>query len=432
MNAYQQLAQLQHQLYHCDSISALLFTLVNQSRQVVPYQQAVLLHKNRVRQQWQVTALSNLPNVDRATPFVQWHETLINSLGSNYTEPTILTPQNIPAPLIEQWSTLSKQFLLYVPINEEYGLLVGNDTPLQELATELFQHIAEAFSHRIDALENTHTRWRLRNIKPVSVTILLSLMAAMLFPVSLSTIAPCEIIPYKPYVVTAPFNAVVEQVEVVPNQSITSDTALVSLEQDDLNNELNIARRKLAVSKAQLLKIRQASFVDPQAKAKLAELEAEVALQEEHVAHAEYRLERSRLHAPHSGIVIIDEVEQWRGRPVETGEAILKVANPDQVRVEILLPVSDAINLQPESPVKLFLDIAPLSPIDAAIEYAAYEPVVTPNGTIAYHVVAQLDTTHPPPRIGLQGSAKVIGEEVTLFYYLFRRPITALRQWLGW
>ena len=36
------------------------------------------------------------------------------------------------------------------------------------------------------------------------------------------------------------------------------------------------------------------------------------------------------------------------------------------------------------------------------------------------------------PRIGLRGTAKVYGEKVSLFYYLFRRPITYLRQHLGW
>ena len=134
----------------------------------------------------------------------------------------------------------------------------------------------------------------------------------------------------------------------------------------------------------------------------------------------------------HTGIAIIDEVERWKGRPVNTGEAILKVANPDIVKVRILLPVSDAITLQQGTPVKVFLDIDPLHPLHAITEHASYEPVTTPDGTVAYHIIAQLSEHNNPPRIGLQGSAKIYGEEVSLFYYLFRRPITALRQWLGW
>ena len=35
------------------------------------------------------------------------------------------------------------------------------------------------------------------------------------------------------------------------------------------------------------------------------------------------------------------------------------------------------------------------------------------------------------PRIGLRGTAKVYGSKVSLFYYLFRKPITFMRQLIG-
>jgi hypothetical protein len=35
------------------------------------------------------------------------------------------------------------------------------------------------------------------------------------------------------------------------------------------------------------------------------------------------------------------------------------------------------------------------------------------------------------PRIGLRGTAKIYGEQVSLFYYLMRRPLAALRQLIG-
>ena len=36
-----------------------------------------------------------------------------------------------------------------------------------------------------------------------------------------------------------------------------------------------------------------------------------------------------------------------------------------------------------------------------------------------------------PPRIGLRGTAKIFGEEVKLFFFLFRKPIIFVRQTLG-
>jgi hypothetical protein len=36
-----------------------------------------------------------------------------------------------------------------------------------------------------------------------------------------------------------------------------------------------------------------------------------------------------------------------------------------------------------------------------------------------------------PVRLGLRGSARLDGQEVSLGYFLLRRPISAVRQWLG-
>ena len=46
-------------------------------------------------------------------------------------------------------------------------------------------------------------------------------------------------------------------------------------------------------------------------------------------------------------------------------------------------------------------------------------------------LTAALEPERPPPRIGLQGTANVHGRTVPLLLYLFRRPLTGLRQWLG-
>ena len=49
----------------------------------------------------------------------------------------------------------------------------------------------------------------------------------------------------------------------------------------------------------------------------------------------------------------------------------------------------------------------------------------------AYRVTAELIDNDVPPRIGLRGTAKIFGEEVKLFFFLFRKPIIFVRQTLG-
>ena len=53
--------------------------------------------------------------------------------------------------------------------------------------------------------------------------------------------------------------------------------------------------------------------------------------------------------------------------------------------------------------------------------------------TLSYRVYAKFDNAEQENnlRIGLQGTAKIYGERVSLFFYLFRKPISYVRQFLG-
>ncbi len=51
---------------------------------------------------------------------------------------------------------------------------------------------------------------------------------------------------------------------------------------------------------------------------------------------------------------------------------------------------------------------------------------------LAFRVIADLAATDtPPPRLGARGTAQLFGDRVPLGFYLFRRPISALRQRIG-
>ncbi|MCK5121672.1 MAG: HlyD family secretion protein, partial [Methylococcales bacterium] len=113
------------------------------------------------------------------------------------------------------------------------------------------------------------------------------------------------------------------------------------------------------------------------------------------------------------------------------GERILMVADPDDVELEVQLPITDAINLHNGAKVLLFLNIDPINPIEATLYYAAYQAQVTADELLAYRLKASFKGAGQLPRIGLKGTAKVYGDSVPLIYYLLRKPLTVLRQWLG-
>ena len=99
--------------------------------------------------------------------------------------------------------------------------------------------------------------------------------------------------------------------------------------------------------------------------------------------------------------------------------------------MQVALPVADAITLAHGSRANVFLDIDPFTRYRASIVSVPYQSSLTESGILAYYVKAQLSVEQEPPRIGLRGSARLYGPRTTLFYYLFRRPITALRQMIG-
>ena len=79
----------------------------------------------------------------------------------------------------------------------------------------------------------------------------------------------------------------------------------------------------------------------------------------------------------------------------------------------------------------IYLDSDPLNVLQAKVMKFSYEPEMTSQNILAYRVTAKLIEDNIYPRIGLRGSAKIYGDQVRLYFYLFRKPIIFLRQTFG-
>jgi hypothetical protein len=169
---------------------------------------------------------------------------------------------------------------------------------------------------------------------------------------------------------------------------------------------------------------------DTKSKAQLSGLLGKI---EEKRVEADYlkgQLERSRVLAPQDGIVLFDDPSEWIGKPVQTGERIMRIASPGDVEVEAWLPIGDAIPLPDGASVSLYLAASPLTAVTARVRYVAHDAVLRPEGSYAYRLRARLDA-RTTQRVGLKGTAKVSGGWVPLIYWAARRPLGVIRQALG-
>ena len=108
----------------------------------------------------------------------------------------------------------------------------------------------------------------------------------------------------------------------------------------------------------------------------------------------------------------------------------MTIADPKKVEFLIWLPVKDSVTIKENSEVKVFLDINPIKPLKGKLLRSSYQPSLSPEEVLSYRIVSSFEGNEVP-RIGLRGTAKIYGSGVTLFYYLFRKPITFVRQLVG-
>ena len=421
-----------------ESETELEFTCVNELRSIIDYNFLFLLTKSNLNK-LKVKAISDISVVDRTAPAVTFIETLIKkdliqsdeiselSLKDLENETDIVLPENFPnefvtIPLI---STTRGNIGYWVMVRSERAT---------NTEKELLLHISETFSHALSSFtsknsimsffQKVFTGW-------VKWLVITAIAAAMFIPINMSALAPVEVIAKDPSIITSPVNGVIEKVLVNSNDLVSVGDDLVKLDDLNFKNNYEISLQELEVAEAELLRVKQSSFTNPDDKAKLVELSTEVGLKKKEAAYAKEQLNYSVITAETRGVAVVEDSIDWQGRPVRIGEKILTIANPNQVEFLIFLPTKDSLLIQDSAEVKVFLDSDPLNSLDAEVIRTSYKPELTPENILAYRIYASIEDVAQNPRIGLRGTAKIYGEKTSLFYYLFRVPINLTRQFVG-
>lgn len=387
--------------------------------------------------------VSGLVSAIEDTPFTLWARQVgahLDRLDAGANQPRTLTADALTAALRDGWSEWWPLHALYQPLVTPAGRRLGvvvyvRDEPWQEDDIELMRLLHGHYAHCLASFQQARPsiaeRWRSLRRAPWRLALLGVLAAALAFiPVRLSVLAPAEIIALQSEVVTAPMEGVVRGVHVPPNQPVTQGQLLFSLDDTTLRNRLDITQEALAVARADALAGEQKSFDNPQSKAELSKLRAQVREKEAEVAYIEDLLSRIHVLASHPGVLIYGDPNDWLGKPVVTGERMAQLADPDALGVLIWVPVDDAIALQPGATIRVYLQVSPLNALDASLIQTSYQATLSPGGIASYRIRGRLDAA-TPVHIGLRGVAKLYGDSQPLIYWIMRRPLGTLRQWIG-
>ena len=426
------------------STQELAFIAVNDTHALRPYRQAALWFANGG-----LKALSGVVEPEANAPYAQWLNRVCRTLHDAHAEAATVSAVQLPAELAGEWAEWLPPYALWLPFtggpdaSQAGGLLLAAQGPWTAEAMALLNEWMQVWQHawlaqsRAGAWSWPTLRRAIGGLRPAAPwwrnrwTLLTALLvAAMFVPVRLSVLAPGELVPAHPVLIRASVDGVVGQFHVQPNEAVKTGQLLLTFDEASVAAKHEVATQMLAAAQAEYRQSAQQAVFDARSKAQLAALLGKV---EERRAEAEYhkgQFERSRVTAPQDGVALFDDPSEWIGKPVQTGERIMRIAVPGDVELEAWLPIGDAIPLPADATAKLFLAADPLAALSARVRYVAHEAVPRPDGTYAYRLRAQL-LEPTQQRVGLKGTVQLSGERVPLIYWMLRRPLAAMRQMLA-
>lgn len=386
-----------------------------------------------------LAAVSSLSAFDRNAPLVQAIEHVVGEFSKD-TGLAKAQEFQIEAYAGTHASTLETypfRWLSWVPLAAPGGRLLGGvlmarETPWNKAESTVSLRLGRAFAHCWHALElerrpvySMRLSWRKIGLGCIAIA------SGLFIPVPMTTLAPVEIGSRDEFVVAAPIDGVIDTIEIEPNAVVSIGDPIVRLADTVNRNKLEVAEREVAVASARLTKTEQLAFSDVRGRHDVGISRAELSLRTAERDYARDLLAKTDIRATRNGVAVYTDKRDLIGKPVATGERILVIADSREVEVRIDVLASDAFILRQGARVKVFFDTDPLNSREAVVRRADYMARVRPGGILAYRVVADLTGREPPPRLGSRGTAQLYGDRVPLAFYLFRRPLTALRQRTG-
>ena len=416
------------------------FCIVNETCTLIPYRQDALFVL--VNGRLEVAAVSGLAVLDSSSPFIQWLTNLAAKRladGSAWTSAEI-TPADCgaeDAPLRDAWTGWLPREGYWLPLlgpqdKQQGGLALFREEAWSAPEQHVLSYLADSYGQALAAFRPPpHKTWfgtmRRRWKIIAAILILLSF-----YPIRESSLAPAEVTASSPQLVRSTLDGVVSPLTVQPNQEVKKGQELARLDDAQLRSRLTVSYKTLEMARAEYAQLLQIALASPEVKARLPLLSKRIDQLAVETAYVEELLQRTVITSQSDGVAVFDDPNTWLGRPVALGEKIMLVADPAQVELSILLPMKEALPVQPGGQTLFFPNTSPGSPRQVTLNYVSYQAAEPVGDSLAFTLRGNFTDENEPPRLGTRGTAKVYGSRIPLAAIVMRHPVRMVRQWLGW
>lgn len=430
------LLRVEGEIRACRSVDELSVLLVNELRKIMGARGAYFLdlHSGTPR----VVKVSGAGELDRNAPSIRWLEEELKARAPIPSwKASALALRTGTAAEDGEGRTFPFSQGYWLPLKflnakPAFGILVVSEQMFSEGAIALGDRIAGTAAHAAVVIGRKSPRPRMRlRYRVLLYAFCAALVAAMFYPVPMTALAPMEVIPQDAFVIAAPIDGVIDTIVVAPNSMVRAGDVVVRYVDTVPRNQLQVAEQEVSVAEAKLRQLQQSSFVDESAKRELAQSRAELRLKIAERDFARDTFDKSQIRAARDGIAVYADRKEWVGKPVATGQRILEIADLDKVELRANLPIAEVLNLKPGARVRAFLNGDPLHPVDAKITSVGHQAQMVEGQGLVYRIDARFDGGQTLPRPGVRGTAQLFSDKAPLGYYLFRRPLTWIRQKVG-
>lgn len=436
LNLLSQINKLNLKAFSAKSKKALIFTILNDTVQAVRYDRAVLLSFEGNSPT--ILGVSGQSSFESRADLARRWTALVKDL-QDIGKPQILTQDSFSKEKrlwLETAEASPKPNVLWMPIVAEGKQHLGlwlerwNNGAWANQEGEILGFLMQAYGLAWDKFIPKFNFKFLKNPRLWIVASIITL-ALLSIRIPLRVVAPCEVVPKDPILITAPLEDIVAKIEVKPGEKVKKDDILFEYDKRVATESLRAAIQQTEVAQRDLNRAKTLGLSDDKALTEISVLAAKLKKEQVNLSLAKYRFSQLTVKAPNDGTVMIEDPDTWRGKPVQVGEKIMMLINPNKTKIRIWIPESDNVALDPKRNIRVILNIDPEKTREAKLLYISNAGTISDKHLPSF--IAEADWIEQPTDVkpGLKGTAVLYGENISLFYWIIRKPWSYFRNFTG-